>query len=109
MLWRDHWKIWFLGGGWGEGSRETNIWGELPKKGGAWTVYRFKRGLGKKEVGDDTPVHTMDNDDDSDNDDDEVLYYVNLMWVLLYVKTIFEFFSLILLSKEVSFKLIEYC
>ena len=29
------------------GSRRTNIQGELPKKG-AWTVYRFKRGLGKK-------------------------------------------------------------
>ena len=30
-----------------EGMKKQYIWGELPKKG-AWTVCRFKRGLGKK-------------------------------------------------------------
>ena len=46
-----HGKIRFLGGG-GEGFREEPIYREeLPKKGegGAWTVYRFKGGLGEKE------------------------------------------------------------
>ena len=33
----------------GEGSRKINIEGRLPKKGGTWTVCRFKGGLGKKE------------------------------------------------------------
>ena len=35
----------FLGG-----SRRANIEGGLPEKG-AWTVCRFKRGLGKKDGG----------------------------------------------------------
>ena len=39
-----HWKIQFLGRG---GYEKQYMWGELPKKG-AWTVCRFKRGLGKK-------------------------------------------------------------
>ena len=30
-------------------SQKTNIEGGLPKKVGAWTVCRFKGGLGKKE------------------------------------------------------------
>ena len=37
-----HWKIWFLGGG----SWKTNIY---LKGWGAWTVCRFKMGLGKKD------------------------------------------------------------
>ena len=53
-----HWKIWFLG--WGGGAwmflfREGGAWiflggwgDELPKKGGAWIVCRFNRGLGKR-------------------------------------------------------------
>ena len=41
-----HWKIWLLGG-WS--SQKTNIEGGLPEKGGAWTVCKFKGGLGKKE------------------------------------------------------------
>ena len=43
-------NLFFLGGeGW---SRKPNIWGggELPKKGGgAWTISRFRGGLGKKD------------------------------------------------------------
>ena len=38
--------------------------GGLPKKGGAWTVYRFKRVLGEKEEMlflSDTPVHVMNS------------------------------------------------
>ena len=35
----------------GGGSRKTNIEGKIPKKGGAWTVCKFKGGLGKKERG----------------------------------------------------------
>ena len=47
------------------GSQKTNTVGGLPKKGGAWTVCRFKGGIGKKEGngafegGVDTPMHTM--------------------------------------------------
>ena len=69
-----HWKIWFLG--WGGGAwmflfREGGAWiflggwgDELPKKGGAWIVCRFNRGLGKRrgyefEVEVETPMHTM--------------------------------------------------
>ena len=49
-----HWKIRFLEGG----HKKSNIEGEL-RKSGAWTFYRFKGGLGKKEGGVDTPMHTM--------------------------------------------------
>ena len=41
-----HWKIRFLEGG----HKKSNIEGEL-RKSGAWTFYRFKGGLGKKEGG----------------------------------------------------------
>ena len=45
-----HWKIQFLGGG-GGGSQKNNIEeGGLPKRG-AWTVWRFKRGLARKRGG----------------------------------------------------------
>ena len=53
-----HWKIGFL---WG-GHKKTIYRGELPKKGVAWTVCRFKGGLAKEGVllrGVDTPMHTM--------------------------------------------------
>ena len=42
-----HWKIWFLGGGLTKNQYRGD---ELPKKG-AWTVCRFKGGLGKKDGG----------------------------------------------------------
>ena len=41
-----HWKIQFLEGG----ARKSNIGGNCLKMG-AWTVWRFKRGLGEKEGG----------------------------------------------------------
>ena len=48
------------------GVHEKPIYRGLPKKWGAWTVGRFKGGLGKKEGscvfegrGVDTPMHTM--------------------------------------------------
>ena len=49
-----HWKIQLLG----EYSRKTNIKGALPKKG-AWTVYWFRGGLGKKEEGGLIPQYTL--------------------------------------------------
>ena len=51
-----HCNIWLLGGG---GVHENQYRGEDCLKRGAWTVCRFKGGLGKKEGGLDTPVHTM--------------------------------------------------
>ena len=58
-----HWKIQLLGG---EFTKNRHRGGGLPKKEGAWTVFRFKGGLGKKERGVllrgggvDTPMHTM--------------------------------------------------
>ena len=50
--------------------KKTRYRVELPEKGGAWAVYRFKGGPGKKEGGGvlrvrgggvDTPMHTMLN------------------------------------------------
>ena len=54
-----HWKIRLLGGG-----LTKPIENCLKEGGGAWTVYRFKRGLGKKEgggvfEGGDTPMHAL--------------------------------------------------
>ena len=42
-----YWKIRFLG----RVNEKPMQRGDLPKKGGAWTVHRFKGGLGKKEGG----------------------------------------------------------
>ena len=57
-----HGKIRFLVGG---VHKKPIYRGKLPEKG-AWTVCRFKRGLGKKEAviflsggGTDIPIHTM--------------------------------------------------
>ena len=50
----------------GGGSRKISIEGRLPKKGGAWTVCRFKGGAWQERgggvfegVGVDTPMQTM--------------------------------------------------
>ena len=43
------WKIRLLGEG--GSSWKTDIEEGLPKKGGAWTVWKFKGGFGKKEGG----------------------------------------------------------
>ena len=43
-----HWKIWFI---WGRFHEKPMYRGGLPEKRRAWTVCRFKRGLGKKEEG----------------------------------------------------------
>ena len=50
----------------GRGSRKTNIWGELPEKGGLDSL-EILRGHGEKdrgevfEVGVDTPMHTIES------------------------------------------------
>ena len=54
----------------GGGIHEKPIYREDCLKRGAWTICRFKEGLGKKEgrgvflKGADTPMHTMDQQND---------------------------------------------
>ena len=54
---RVHWKIQVLGGGGAHKKTYIYRWDCLKKGGGAWTVCRFKRGLGKRRGGVETPMH----------------------------------------------------